>query len=152
VCDTPPHKQGDCGTINPCTSAVVWDNSRYNYMAYCPLVNRFTQGQKDRMRATAVTAPRASLLTSEGCGSASINSSSELGHFIIFPNPSESIFTIKLPIESGELLVADMLGRVILQSKIELGTSTFSLDIPGIYIVNVSTKGGGSSQKIIVTE
>jgi len=44
------------------------------------------------------------------------------------------------------------LGRVILQSKIELGTSTFSLDNPGIYIVNVSTKGGGSSQKIIVTE
>ena len=152
VCDTPPHKQGDCGTINPCTSAGVWDNSRFNFMSYCPLVNRFTEGQKDRMRATVLTAPRASLLTSEGCGSASINSSSDLGHFIIFPNPSESVFTIKLPIESGELLVADMLGRVILQSKIELGTSTFSLDIPGIYIVNVSTKGGGSSQKIIVTE
>ncbi len=36
VCDTPPHKQSDCGTTNPCTSSGVWDNSRYNYMAYCP--------------------------------------------------------------------------------------------------------------------
>ena len=60
VCDTPPHKQGDCIATNPCTSDGVWDNSRYNYMSYCPLVNRFTQGQKDRIRATAIAAPRAS--------------------------------------------------------------------------------------------
>jgi hypothetical protein len=48
--------------------------------------------------------------------------------------------------------VVDMLGRLILKSKIQLGTTTFSIDNPGIYIVTVFTKGGNSSQKIIVVE
>ena len=94
VCDTPPHKQSDCGTTNPCTLDGVWDNSRYNYMSYCPLVNRFTQGQKDRMRATAVIAPRASLLTSAGCGILGTNEISSTQEFSVFPNPTQSNFSI----------------------------------------------------------
>jgi PKD-like domain/Ig-like domain CHU_C associated/Pregnancy-associated plasma protein-A/Secretion system C-terminal sorting domain/CUB domain len=74
ICDTPPHKQGDCGSVNPCTTLGVWNNSRYNYMSYCyyswpvPTSNwgRFTPNQITRMR-TALTGSRASLLTSQGC-------------------------------------------------------------------------------------
>ena len=25
VCDTPPHKQSDCGATNPCTTEGIWD-------------------------------------------------------------------------------------------------------------------------------
>ena len=94
VCDTPPHKQNDCGATNPCTVTGVWDNSRYNYMSYCPLVNRFTQGQKDRMRATAIIAPRASLLTSAGCGILGTNEMSDTQEFSVYPNPAQSNFSI----------------------------------------------------------
>ena len=86
----------------------------------------------------------------KNCGSASINSPSTFDHFVIYPNPSDCDFTIKLPTESGEMWVVDMLGRLILNSKIQVGTTTFSIDNPGIYIVTVSTKGGNSSQKILV--
>lgn len=67
LCDTPPHKQGDCGTTNPCTASGVWDNSRYNYMSYCGSPNRFTADGKDRMQATMLVSPRTSLATSLGC-------------------------------------------------------------------------------------
>lgn len=67
VCDTPPHKQGDCDTVNPCDTSGIWENSRYNYMSYCghdEVLGRFSQDQKDRMLATLVTAPRKFLLES----------------------------------------------------------------------------------------
>jgi hypothetical protein len=120
VCDTPPHKQGDCGTINPCTSAGVWDNSRYNYMAYCSLVNRFTQGQKDRMRATAVTAPRASLLTSEGCGSVGINNISCNKEFTIFPNPAQKSINLRADIKllGSAYVVYNYTGKIIFKGEI----------------------------------
>ena len=64
VCDTPPHKTTDCGTTNPCNNQGNWDNSHYNYMSYC-LKNRFTQGQKDRLRFYAMGEIRSKLLFSE---------------------------------------------------------------------------------------
>ncbi|MBK8722025.1 MAG: hypothetical protein IPL95_07030 [Saprospiraceae bacterium] len=66
ICDTPPHKQSDCGGTNPCTINGIWENSVYNYMSYCPGTDRFTQGQKDRMRVAFLTS-RKSLITSEAC-------------------------------------------------------------------------------------
>lgn len=77
VCDTPPHKTNDWGTINPCSSSGVWDNSRYNYMGYAwaagPTATfnettcRFTQGQKDRARAAIFAMTTVDYLNSNGC-------------------------------------------------------------------------------------
>ena len=50
VCDTPPHKSGDCGAINPCSLIDPFSNSKNNYLSYCPTKNLFTEGQKVRMR------------------------------------------------------------------------------------------------------
>lgn len=36
VCDTPPHKSGDCGAINPCSLIDPFSNSKNNYLSYCP--------------------------------------------------------------------------------------------------------------------
>jgi hypothetical protein len=120
VCDTPPHKQGDCGTINPCTTAGVWDNSRYNYMAYCPLVNRFTQGQKDRMRATAIIAPRASLLTSEGCGTVGITDVNSTNEWTIFPNPTQNLINVKADpkLLGSAYAVYDYTGKLMFKGEI----------------------------------
>jgi hypothetical protein len=67
VCDTPPHKVGDCGAVNPCSSEGIWDNSRRNYMSYCGNTNRFTQGQKERVHAALLSPPRIHLLNSTAC-------------------------------------------------------------------------------------
>ncbi len=141
ICDTPPHKQGDCGTTNPCTLAGVWDNSRYNYMSYCPLVNRFTQGQKDRIIATVMVAPRASLLNSLGCGTVGINESSSSDIFSVFPNPAHSLINVKVDIKllGSSYVVYDNAGKIILKgiitsedTIIELGTLS-----GGIYLFSL---------------
>jgi hypothetical protein len=67
ICDTPPHKQSDCGVSNPCASTGVWDNSKENYMSYCGQTNRFTADQKVRMRAAFGGFPRSLLLVSKAC-------------------------------------------------------------------------------------
>ena len=120
VCDTPPHKQGDCNTSNPCTLAGVWDNSRYNYMSYCPLVNRFTQGQKDRIKAISIIAPRASLLNSVGCGTVGINEISSNNIFSVFPNPAQSIINVRSDIKliGSSYMVYDNSGKTMLKGII----------------------------------
>ncbi len=142
ICDTPPHKSGDCGTTNPCTSAGVWDNSRYNYMAYCPLVNRFTQGQKDRLRATAIIAPRASLLTSTGCGTVGINEiSSNDDLFSIFPNPTQSVINLRADITllDSDYVVYDITGKIMVKGKITSEMTTIELGnlSGGLYLFSV---------------
>jgi len=51
VCDTPPHKYGDCSIlVSPCdTTLVDWENSCRNFMSYCA-TERFSTGQRDRMQ------------------------------------------------------------------------------------------------------
>ena len=141
VCDTPPHKQSDCGTTNPCTLAGVWDNSRYNYMAYCPLVNRFTQGQKDRIRATAIVAPRVSLLTSVGCGPLGINESSSSKIFSVFPNPAQTIINVKADkkLLGSAYVIYDNTGKLVLTGKITSENTVIELDYlsDGIYLFSV---------------
>ena len=141
VCDTPPHKQSDCGTTNPCTSSGVWDNSRYNYMAYCPLVNRFTQGQKDRIRATAIVAPRVSLLTSVGCGPLGINESSSSKIFSVFPNPAQTIINVKADkkLLGSAYVIYDNTGKLVLTGKITSENTVIELDYlsDGIYLFSV---------------
>jgi len=141
VCDTPPHKQGDCGTTNPCTLTGVWNNSRYNYMAYCPLVNRFTLGQKDRMRATFLVAPRASLLSSVGCGTVGINQISSNNKFSVFPNPAQSLINVKVDIKllGSAYVIYDNTGRIILKGIITSEITIIELGnlSGGIYFFSV---------------
>jgi hypothetical protein len=141
ICDTPPHKQGDCGLTNPCTSPGVWDNSRYNYMAYCPLVNRFTQGQKDRIIATVMVAPRASLLTSVGCETVGINESSNSNIFSVYPNPANNQINVKTNAKllGSVYIVYDNTGKLVLTGKINSENTVIELGnlSDGIYLFSV---------------
>lgn len=67
ICDTPPHKRGDCGSSNPCAGTGVFANSRYNYMSYCGSTDRFTADQQQRMDAAVNSSARTTLLNSLGC-------------------------------------------------------------------------------------
>jgi hypothetical protein len=141
VCDTPPHKQGDCGSINPCTTLGVWDNSRYNYMAYCPLVNRFTQGQKDRIIATLMVEPRASLLNSIGCGTVGINESASSNVFSLFPNPANNQINVKTDVKllGSVYVVYDNTGKLVLTGKINSENTVIEFGnlSNGIYLFSV---------------
>jgi len=141
VCDTPPHKQGDCGSINPCTTLGVWDNSRYNYMAYCPLVNRFTQGQKERIIATLMVEPRASLLNSIGCGAVGINESASNNVFSLFPNPAKNQINVKTDVKllGSVYVVYDNSGKLVLTGKINSENTVIEFGnlSNGIYLFSV---------------
>jgi hypothetical protein len=108
-------------------------------MAYCPLVNRFTQGQKDRIRATAIVAPRASLLTSVGCGPLGIDESSNM--FSVFPNPAQSVINIKSNINliGSFYVIYNNIGQKIIKGKITSEDTTIELGnlSVGIYLFSV---------------
>jgi len=63
VCDTPPHRQADCGATNPCPGGGTWNNSRFNIMSYCS-GDRFTAGQRDRVQIALRTTSRKTLAQS----------------------------------------------------------------------------------------
>lgn len=66
VADTPPHKQSDCNYIS-CGRYTDSLNSIDNFMSYCsPGIDRFTQGQKERVIVSLFGEYRWSLVTSDG--------------------------------------------------------------------------------------
>ncbi|MCB0502214.1 MAG: T9SS type A sorting domain-containing protein [Bacteroidetes bacterium] len=66
VCDTPPHTQNQCSSTN-CTTEGDLNRIFDNYMSYCGGLNRFTQGQKDRVDNALLTTTRNDLLTAGTC-------------------------------------------------------------------------------------
>ncbi len=90
-------------------------------------------------------------------GTFSVNES-QFNEFVIFPNPNNGEFTVKLNSDSGEAInvaVFDMRGRSIFQKNYN-PTNTFEQVIQldnvesGIYLVNVSDGINKSTKKIIV--
>ncbi len=74
VCDTPPHKQNECATacVKGANTTGTFNSVLYNFMAYyyanrnCRTPSdRFTPGQKVRLRAAALGKFRGKLLVSE---------------------------------------------------------------------------------------
>jgi gliding motility-associated-like protein len=102
VCDTPPHKVGDCGPSNPCPGGGIWDNSRKNYMSYCGGTTRFTDGQGIRVNAAAYGGARLSLFSSEGCIPADQATESGITR-IVYPNNQplcDSVFAPQIEIKN----------------------------------------------------
>jgi hypothetical protein len=155
VCDTPAHKSTDC-TANSCTTEGIWANSQKNYMSYCNHFfgsDRFTLGQKNRMRATAAAAPRSSLLTSNACATLGIDEADkEL--FDIFPNPAKNAFTIQLTnaVEKGKIIVFSIIGAEVLERNINSETTVIDISrLPkGVYIVNYSNGNAQINKKLII--
>ena len=154
VCDTPPQKGGDCGTTNSCSATGDWTNSIYNIMSYCVNRLKFTQGQKDRIRATSIVAPRLSLLSSLGCTTALGINDNELDKFIIFPNPADDKITIQLTnnINNGKFEIFNLIGEKMIEqnvtnSKIEINVNSFPI---GVYLVKYSNSDFIITNKLIV--
>jgi hypothetical protein len=158
VCDTPPHKQSDCSTVNPCDTAAVWDNSRYNYMSYCSGTNRFTLDQKDRMRTVANTSPRLSLLSSEGCSAPVAINDLNIDENIISidPNPSAGNLTLhaSYALTDCRVEIINIVGKEIYTCEInraENNSKQIDLNISaGIYFVKIHSGERQFVRKIII--
>jgi hypothetical protein len=68
VCDTPPHKRGECSSSSTCadSSANPFNNVSRNIMSYCGTRNLFTPGQKSRAKAALFAVTRYTLVESTG--------------------------------------------------------------------------------------
>jgi hypothetical protein len=68
ICDTPPHKRGECFFGSSCASGgAPFNNSANNFMSYCGITQKFTPEQRTRMRNAAMAYPRSELARSMGC-------------------------------------------------------------------------------------
>jgi len=75
----------------------------------------------------------------------------------IYPNPNTGIFTISFnqPHELAQVVLMDMLGRVVHQQAYPVlgGQVPLSLQLPnGMYVVKVQTGGQAAFKKILVAE
>ena len=72
--------------------------------------------------------------------------------FSIYPNPSNGDFTVEVNANNAEIMVTDLLGKVILKSKITQLKTNLHLTENGIYIVYVSSNEGSAIKKLIVNQ
>lgn len=70
--------------------------------------------------------------------------------FSIYPNPTNEKFTISLPVEDATITVIDMFGREVIKEQAIQKTIDLQLDNNGVYIVNVITKQGTTSKKLVI--
>jgi hypothetical protein len=74
--------------------------------------------------------------------------------FIVYPNPSNGIFTFDSKIKNSELIITDLLGNVVKHQSIE--TEKITIDLTefgnGVYFVCVKTNEGVVTKKVIVNK
>ena len=71
--------------------------------------------------------------------------------FLLYPNPGTGIFTLSSEQIIEEVIVVDILGKELI--RLPAGRSSLEIDIsnrpPGIYFLQIGTKNGTLSRKII---
>ena len=80
---------------------------------------------------------------------ASITELSE-NQFTIFPNPSAGLLTIQSKEEEGTIAVIDQFGRTIQSTELNAGNTVIQLEEVGLYCIQISSKQGQFTQKIMV--
>ena len=71
--------------------------------------------------------------------------------FIVYPNPSCGDFMVIVhENETADIIVTDIVGRLIMSFKTEARRTNFKIDTDGVYIVAVKTTRGISTQRIVI--
>jgi hypothetical protein len=125
VSDTPATSDPyyDCPTFPDNTNACTSSTNGSMFMNYMEYVNDacmafFTAGQKTIVR-NALSGPRLSLLSSNGCGTLGLNEYEAVNAIAVYPNPVTSYFMITSPqVQIDEVEVYNVLGSVSENSKI----------------------------------
>lgn len=72
--------------------------------------------------------------------------------FTVYPNPSNGLFTIGSSTLDAELLVTDILGKQIINTRITQFEESFHLNKNGVYFITFRTKQGVSTKKLIISQ
>jgi hypothetical protein len=77
-----------------------------------------------------------------------------ISEFAIHPNPSTGIFSIDGAEQNSEIIITDVLGKIMLQTKITAEKTEIDLNdqVNGIYFVKVISESGITSNKIVVNK
>ncbi len=70
----------------------------------------------------------------------------------VFPNPTNGQFTISLSSDSATITVTDILGQAVFKTHTTQKNVNLHLYHNGIYTINVTTKQGTTTQKLIVNQ
>ncbi len=127
VCDTPPHKKGDCGTTATCNdnSGYPFTNSSRNIMSYCSSRLLFTPQQRQRMSDALKIYNRSSLLSSPGLVPAVVEADVSLVSMTVAQNESCSGRSFKINLtNTGIVPVSNVLFR--LKTDQDIYTFTYS--------------------------
>lgn len=146
VCDTPTHRKEECASTN-CVSIGDIQNSFSNYMSYCSGI-RFTNGQKERVRAALYGDFTWSLVISDGL--VPVSTPLEVGLVSLennFDEPVCNSTTIKLKIKNSGTTKIDSIkissyvdGNLISTNKTTIAIlKDSSMILPLSILNNIST-------------
>lgn len=158
ICDTPPHRQSDCGAAFPCGGGGLWANSLLNYMSYCPNgLDRFTPNQKTRVTDAVDNTVRALLLESDGL--IPPNTPRELAATrVAFPGPvmSDSLFRPVINFRNwGSVNITTIQYEILIDGNLKGSFSVNTSITPGqsldVQLAQVGTTIGAHILQISVT-
>lgn len=85
-----------------------------------------------------------------GQAPSAIKETTDANEFSIYPNPTNGLLNIERGSELiTHLEVSNMLGQVVLQPQMQQNTINISTLPSGIYMLNITTKSGKTSQRIV---
>lgn len=70
--------------------------------------------------------------------------------FCIFPNPTNGTFNLLLPSEKANINIFNMFGQMIYSTQTNQKFTTLNIDNVGVYMIEISTQKGKSTQKLII--
>jgi hypothetical protein len=75
-----------------------------------------------------------------------------LGNISIYPNPTNSNFTVTLPIATEQITITNTLGQVMQTQTINKGATHYDVSLAesGTYFIHVTTAGATVTKKVIV--
>ena len=165
VDDTKPSKAEnyDCPSFpfnaNSCSGTGANGEMFMNYMDYVndDCMSMFTTGQGLRMHA-ALNGDRKSLLTSNGCGKASLNEVFDANSFTIYPNPSEGSFEINTQLKNLKGLkieIVNLLGEQLIKFS-TIQNFPYQVNLKelsnGGYFVKISDEKAIITRKIFISK
>jgi len=68
----------------------------------------------------------------------------------IFPNPCNGLFRITGSGRIDEIKISDLLGQIIYMAKPEKNEISAMIEIPGVYLVNITTGKQVTTRKLVI--
>ncbi|MFI5205091.1 MAG: T9SS type A sorting domain-containing protein [Flavobacteriales bacterium] len=90
---------------------------------------------------------------SEKLSSVAVNCD-DVVEFTVYPNPGTGIFSLEGAQKNNELVITDVLGQIVFQTKItgEKTQLDLSNQLNGVYFVQIISKNGLASRKVIISK